>query len=90
MNVPHIQSPFMQHIVLDTNCLIMAVSANNDYYKVWQDFLDGKYILCVSNDILEEYVANRGEHRYLFMQRGSSLASVGQFSDGGGTVLWLW
>ena len=40
----------MQNIVLDTNCLIMAVSANGEYYKVWQDFLNGKYNLCVCND----------------------------------------
>lgn len=42
-------------VVLDTNCLIMAISARNEYYQVWQDFLDGKYILCVTNDIIEEY-----------------------------------
>ena len=46
----------MQNIVLDTNSLIMAVSANNEYYQVWQEFLDGRYNLCVSNEILEEYV----------------------------------
>ena len=43
------------NIVLDTNCLIMAISAQNEYYKVWQDFIDGKYILCITNDIIEEY-----------------------------------
>ncbi|MBR6202762.1 MAG: putative toxin-antitoxin system toxin component, PIN family [Bacteroidaceae bacterium] len=46
----------MQNIVLDTNSLVMAISADNEYYKVWQDFLDGKYNLCISNEILEEYV----------------------------------
>ena len=29
----------MQNIVLDTNSLVMAISADNEYYKVWQDFL---------------------------------------------------
>ena len=43
------------NIVLDTNCLIMAISARNEYYKVWQDFIDGKYILCITNDFIEEY-----------------------------------
>lgn len=43
------------NIVLDTNCLIMAISARNEYYKVWQDFLDGKFVLCVTNEIIEEY-----------------------------------
>lgn len=42
-------------IVLDTNCLvniIMPGSFNND---VWQAFRAGKYVLCVTNDILFEY-----------------------------------
>lgn len=42
-------------IVLDTNCLIMSISTRNKYYEVWQSFLDGKYTLCITNDILEEY-----------------------------------
>ena len=42
-------------IVLDTNCLvnvIMPGSYNND---IWQAFRAGKYMLCVSNEILFEY-----------------------------------
>ena len=42
-------------VVLDTNCLIMSISARNEYYQVWQDFLDGKYVLCIKNEIIEEY-----------------------------------
>ena len=42
-------------VVLDTNCLIMAISARNKYYQVWQDFLDGKYVMCITNEIIEEY-----------------------------------
>ena len=45
----------MQHIVLDTNALLMAVSAKSDYHRAWQVFLDGGYVLCVTNDIIEEY-----------------------------------
>ena len=33
----------------------MAISARNEYYQVWQDFLDGKYVLCITNAIIEEY-----------------------------------
>ena len=44
------------NIVLDTNCLIMAISARNDYHLVWQAFLHGEYVLCVSNEIIEEYL----------------------------------
>ena len=46
----------MTNIVLDTNCLIMAISAKNDYHLVWQSFLRGDYTLCVSNEIIEEYL----------------------------------
>ena len=46
----------MFNIVLDTNCLIMAISARNSYHRVWQSFLEGKYTLCVSNEIVEEYL----------------------------------
>ena len=42
-------------IVLDTNCLIMAISARNKYHPVWQSFLAGRFVLCVTNEILEEY-----------------------------------
>lgn len=33
----------------------MAISAQNEYYQVWQDFLDGKYTMCITNEIIEEY-----------------------------------
>lgn len=46
----------MPNIVLDTNCLIMAISAKNEYHLIWQAFLRGDYVLCVSNEIIEEYL----------------------------------
>ena len=42
-------------IVLDTNCLLVSISKYGEAYPVWRGFLDGKYTLCVSTDILEEY-----------------------------------
>lgn len=42
-------------IVLDTNCLLQSISARNPFYAVWESFLQEKYVLCVTNDILEEY-----------------------------------
>ena len=42
-------------VVLDTNCLLMAISSRSRYYPVWQSFLQGEYTLCVTTDILEEY-----------------------------------
>ncbi|MBQ5722278.1 MAG: putative toxin-antitoxin system toxin component, PIN family [Bacteroidaceae bacterium] len=45
----------MRQIVLDTNCLVQMISLHSPYRPVWQAFRDGRYTLCVSNDILTEY-----------------------------------
>ena len=45
----------MMNIVLDTNCLLMSLSRRSPYYPVWRNFVDGKYTLCISNEILAEY-----------------------------------
>ena len=45
----------VNRIVLDTNCLIAILSRKGSYFPVWQGLHQGKYILCVSNDIIEEY-----------------------------------
>ncbi len=42
-------------IVLDTNCLIAALARNSEFYPVWKSFQEGRYKLCVTNEILEEY-----------------------------------
>ena len=42
-------------VVLDTNCLLASLSSKSENFRVWKDFQGGKYILCVSNEILEEY-----------------------------------
>lgn len=44
-----------RYVVLDTNCLLQSLSRRSAYYRVWDDFLLGKYTLCISNEILEEY-----------------------------------
>ena len=51
-----------RYVVLDTNCLLQSLSARSPYYKVWNDFVLGNYILCVSNEILEEYEEIIGSH----------------------------
>ena len=45
----------MKRIVLDTNCLIASLSRTSRSYSVWRGLHDGRYILCVSNEILMEY-----------------------------------
>ncbi len=42
-------------IVLDTNCLLASISRRGSYYAVWKGFQQGRFILCVTNEILEEY-----------------------------------
>ena len=46
----------MDKVVLDTNCLLMAISSRSKYKTIWESFLNGGYILCLTNDIIEEYV----------------------------------
>ncbi len=43
-------------IVLDTNCLIQSISPRSRYYAVWESLVDGRNILCVSNEIIMEYL----------------------------------
>lgn len=45
----------MHPVVIDTNCLLQIISRNSPYRPIWDAFLVGKFDLCVSNDILEEY-----------------------------------
>ena len=47
--------PEQRRIVLDTNCLLASLSRHSEYYPVWKGLQTGKYVLCLSNDILEEY-----------------------------------
>lgn len=45
----------MQRIVLDTNCLLMSIPRKSPYHQILLDFLVGKYLLCVSNEVVLEY-----------------------------------
>ena len=45
----------MNRVVLDTNCLIASLSKRGKYFQVWKDLHAGKYVLCVSDEILNEY-----------------------------------
>ena len=44
------------HIVLDTNCLIQSISPRSRYYAVWESLVDGRNTLCVTNEIITEYL----------------------------------
>ena len=43
-------------IVLDTNCLIQSISPRSRYYAVWESLVDGKNTMCVTNEIITEYL----------------------------------
>ena len=45
----------MENIVLDTNCLLASLSRNKEEYIIWKSLQEGKYNLCVTTEILDEY-----------------------------------
>lgn len=46
----------MRYVVVDTNCLLRMIPLRSKYRPAWESFLDGKYIICVSNEIVSEYM----------------------------------
>lgn len=46
----------MRHVVVDTNCLLRMIPLRSQYRMVWESFLNEEYVICVSNDILSEYL----------------------------------
>ena len=42
-------------IVLDTNCLLPAIFDNSPYSWLWGAFVEDKFSLCSSTEIVEEY-----------------------------------
>jgi putative PIN family toxin of toxin-antitoxin system len=45
----------MNPVVIDTNCLLQIISRKSPYRPIWDAFIDGRFDLCVSNEILDEY-----------------------------------
>lgn len=43
-------------IVLDTNGLISSLSRRGQFYPIWRSLQQGRYTLCISNEILDEYI----------------------------------
>lgn len=42
-------------VVLDTNCFISCIGKRSPYRNVFDSFLQGKYTLCLSSEVLLEY-----------------------------------
>ena len=45
----------MNPVVIDTNCLLQIIARKSPYRPIWDAFLAGRFDLCVSNEILDEY-----------------------------------
>ena len=45
----------MNPVVIDTNCLLQIIARKSPYRPIWNAYLAGRYQLCVSNEILDEY-----------------------------------
>ena len=45
----------MKKVVLDTNVLLVSISSKSKLHWVFKSLLEGKFILCVTTDILAEY-----------------------------------
>ena len=45
----------MKKVVLDTNVLLVSISSKSKLQWVFKSLLEGKFILCVTTDILAEY-----------------------------------
>lgn len=41
-------------LVIDANCLIQIIPTISKYHRIWQYYLQGKFKLAVSTDILNE------------------------------------
>ena len=45
----------MKYIILDTNCLLACIAHRSKFHSVWTAFLNEKFYLCVTNEIVTEY-----------------------------------
>lgn len=45
----------MPPVVIDTNCLLQIIPRHSPYRPIWDAFLAGRFTLCVSEEILDEY-----------------------------------
>lgn len=60
-------------VVIDTNCLLQILGRHSVYHHLWYAFLQESFVLCMSNEILNEYeeiLSKKASPRvaYLFMQ----------------------
>ena len=45
----------MRYVVVDTNCLLQMISLHSPFRPARNAFREGRYVICVSNEIISEY-----------------------------------
>ena len=41
-------------VVIDTNILLVSISRRSPFHWIFQQLIDGKYIICITTEILSE------------------------------------
>jgi predicted nucleic acid-binding protein len=59
-------------VVLDSNVLLVAIGKRSRFKPIWEAFLEGKYQLIISEDIIHEY------EEILYTHSASGAAEVQQ------------
>lgn len=49
-------------VVMDSNVLLVAIGKRSKYKPIWDAFIDGKYQLIISEEVLHEYEEILREH----------------------------
>ena len=57
-----------KRVVIDTNCLLQMLGRRSAYHALWRAFVDERFTLCLSNEILSEY-------EEILAQKASALAA---------------
>ncbi|MDE1192881.1 MAG: putative toxin-antitoxin system toxin component, PIN family [Arachidicoccus sp.] len=45
----------MMRVVIDCNIWIICLTSKSPYHQIYKDFIEGKFDICVTNEILFEY-----------------------------------
>lgn len=80
----------MRNVVLDTNCLLQSLSRRSRYHRIWSDFVNGGYVLCVTTEILEEYEEILSQHMSPLVARLAIEAILRANNCGGCFRVWRW
>ena len=52
----------MKAFVIDTNCLLQIIPLRSSYRPIWDAFRNGLFYICVTNEIISEYMEILGRY----------------------------